>query len=316
VRDEETGEYLRLAERQYSTDCDDNLKRILVNALYRENEIDGHKTIGASCHDARAFVTKSGESLANHRFSIECNLHDGDSLSYQDSFKFFEYDEQRAYNYSAYSDCRDLAETGGTFNYEDHEGQVYSSWNEEWIDEDDAYYIESRSDYFHGHQTIYAYRWNGCSFYEEGCYKGDCIRIDNDYYYAGEDAEYPEDYGLYRCAECDEWTIAGDSYYSELTEEHYCCSDCLEEAERTWHEDNGDAWSDYDEGWFDAHDVMLVLRYNQLGNYFYEESISVESFNDLVDDGEATKFNGQGYIDDINFEGEPVHAVTELCEAV
>jgi hypothetical protein len=96
---DEDGNKWRLAERQYACNCDDALKRMLVSALIRDNQIDGYKRVGSSCHDARAFVTNEGESLSDKCFTIECNLDFGDTLSYQDSFKYYDNNTGIADNY-------------------------------------------------------------------------------------------------------------------------------------------------------------------------------------------------------------------------
>ena len=61
VHDTDTGEVLRLAERQYSTECDDVLKRLLVDALIKGDYIDGYKKVGVDCHNNRAYIGKNGE---------------------------------------------------------------------------------------------------------------------------------------------------------------------------------------------------------------------------------------------------------------
>ena len=55
VKDQD-GKVWRLAERQYSSGNSEILKRALVDALTKENHIDGYKKVGAGCHEARNFV--------------------------------------------------------------------------------------------------------------------------------------------------------------------------------------------------------------------------------------------------------------------
>ena len=81
--------------------------------------IDGYKTVGASCHEASAFVDINGYSLSDRKFEIECNLEETDTLSYQDSFKWYSYSRSKAYNYenpdSSYNlDTTDLNLYGDT----------------------------------------------------------------------------------------------------------------------------------------------------------------------------------------------------------
>lgn len=94
----------KLAERQYSCNDSEVLKRALVDALIRGGHIDGYKKVGAGSGDARCFVDTDGNSLLNLEFSISCNLDYGDTLSYQDSFKWYDMDSKEANNY----ECGDI----------------------------------------------------------------------------------------------------------------------------------------------------------------------------------------------------------------
>lgn len=211
VRDERSGETLKLAERQYSADSDEMFMRILIDKLIAEGYIDGYKRIGCGCGDANAFVSNSGEDWSNRHFSIECDLDDGDTLSYQDSFKWYDIDERRAYNYEESGAYDDLSTTDHYFNggseYDEYHGRycrevVDVYYHEQWIpcDEDDLEdFVEWRGDYYH---------------------MDDC----------------------FRCPECNEWipyraAEEGRMYYSDITEEDYCCDYCLQEAERRFKED-------------------------------------------------------------------------------
>lgn len=83
---DQDGKKWRLLERQYSSGGDDILKRLLVDKLIQEKHIDGYKIVGASCHEANAFVDTEGNSLSDRMFEIDCELDEEDTLSYQDSF--------------------------------------------------------------------------------------------------------------------------------------------------------------------------------------------------------------------------------------
>lgn len=63
VYEEGSNKIWRLAERQYSTNQDDVLKRALVNALIIGGYIDGYKQVGYDCHHSRSFVDIYGNSL-------------------------------------------------------------------------------------------------------------------------------------------------------------------------------------------------------------------------------------------------------------
>lgn len=301
----------RLAERQYSTDSDLSLQRQLVMALIRDGHIDGYKRVGASCHAAKEFVDNEGNSLESKNFYIDCTLDDGDTLSYQDSFKWYDEELRRADN-CGYGD-KDLAVTDSTY-YSDgnHEHDCWSEYNQEWIYEDDAYYVEERDDYFHYDQVAYALiRRQSGSYYEDWCFEDDCLEIEGQYFYAGYNTEDPEYYGIVKCPQCGEYMVPGrtSTYYSELTEEDYCCDSCRDVAEDDFRTDNGWAYSKHDGEWFeDADDVITVAEFDPYRCLFRDTTISVESFNNLVERRMATEFNGVFYIDDVNYEGEPVHA--------
>lgn len=91
VKDVNTGEIFRLAERQYS-DIGDRGKRLLVQMLKDAKLIDGYKFIDAACSEATNFVDINDNSLSDRTFSISCSFKNNKILSYQDSFKFFHSD--------------------------------------------------------------------------------------------------------------------------------------------------------------------------------------------------------------------------------
>ena len=97
----------------------------------------------------------------------------------------------------------------------------------------------------------------------------------------------------------------------------------MEEADNDYREENGWVYSDYDGEWYEDADVLIkaqrwVQRYSWQECCFmgrYEKiTICVDSLNGLIEDGEATYVNGVAYIDDIGFDGEPVHiAAAEIA---
>lgn len=300
--DDGNGNTLRLAERQYSSDGDETLKRMLVLRLIDAGEIDGYKRVGAGCSDANAFVDTNGESLGGC-LSIRCDLDEDDTVSYQDSFKWYDMDERRAYNYELCCDSCKLDTTNGSV-----EGiGDWSNYNGETIPRDESVYVETRDDYFYDTQVVNAYV-DGRR-YQEPCFRDDCIYIRGEYYYAGDDAEYPEDYGLSYCEWCDEYYVAEDECYSELTEKYYCSESCREDAEQDYKERN---WylSEYDDEYFESEDdIITVYEWINWRHCYRETTISKETLYELVDDGEATFVDGRYIIDDIAADGEPLHYV-------
>ena len=263
VTDQETGEVVRLAERQYSKNGDDVLKKLLVDKLIQAGEIDGYKKIGAGCGDSTAFVSNTGEDWSNRKFKIKCYLEPGDVLSYQDSFKYFNYSGQEADNWSGCGD--DLSETSGTYN-----GGTYCEHRDEYYPEEDTRYCEN----------------TGTDEYID-----DCIMIGNSWYYAGYNCEDPGYWNIYKCPECGDWFCTDDNIiYSELTGDYYCCSSCMESAEDDYKSSNW-YYSDYDGEYFeDESDVETVFEirdsYNGV-NYSQEITIHQESLQSLIDEDRA-----------------------------
>lgn len=324
VTREDTNEVIRVAERQYSrpvSDTDGNadelLQRVLVQKLVEGGYVDAYKKVGAGCGDSRAYLDKGGNDLSNVRLKIACNLDDGDYLSYQDTFKWYDYDNREAYNYEADDAYCDLASTDSVF-YADEDSRRWSEYNNEYIPDDDAYYVETRDDYFYYRQIVYAHRrWrDGSGYYEEDCFEEDCIEIDGEYYYAGYNAEEPGRHGIEECPECGEYFVPGreNSVYSELTEEWYCDDDCMEKAENDYKEEN---WyyselldeyyeteeerddeereykerywhySEYDDDYFEDKSELAEWLCAFDGDEWERQSISYESIRYLVDNGEA-----------------------------
>ena len=90
-----SGNVYRYAERQYS--YDPILKQVLIDRLIAANAIDIYKTVGAGCASITSICNKDGTSFIDPRFYIECKLQSGDTISYMDTFRFF--DGHKAYNY-------------------------------------------------------------------------------------------------------------------------------------------------------------------------------------------------------------------------
>lgn len=264
VRDTDGNQY-RLAERQYSSEGDNALKRMLVDKLIEAGEIDGYKQVGVDCHNSRAYVSNSGEDWSDKHFHIHCSLSEGDTLSYQDSFKFYDYEGETAYNCvdDAGRYCEDLATTYSTFKREnDHDGEVYSEYHDEWIDEDDATYAEHREAYFYDTECFY------CENTDSYEYEDDCVRLGKGgYAYNGRDCKGYDD--VYWCPECGEYFLVDDGcYYSEITEEAYCCEECRHEAEQRYMERYADKegylYDDVEGEWFDprSEKAVRVLLWN------------------------------------------------------
>lgn len=257
VKDDNTGEVFRLAERQYSSDGKEAYKHDLIRMLKAGGHIDGYKKIGAGCGEANAFVDLDGNSMSERRFSFECTASGNDVVSYQDSFKWYDMDNSRAYNYDNCNWEYDLATTS------------------EYLDPGE--YDEYHEDYTRNNlQEVFYGRWMQCD--EE--------RLDDFIYIEGEGYIH-KDYCIY-CEQCEEYFREGHGYYSEITGEDYCCEDCREEAERSYKEENWH-YSEYDDEYFE--DDVVTLKQGACD----EISICRDSADRLVDNGEAICINGKYY---------------------
>ncbi len=269
VKDED-GETWRLAERQYASDNNDILKRTLVEALIDGDHIDGYKKVGAGCGDARAFVDIHGNSLSHKKFRINCDLDWGDTLSYQDSFKYYDECARIADNYDHGS--LSLEETGGSLDGEDE--REYDDYHDYECDEVQQVYV-------HGE----AYRCDINNL-------GDFVLIESlDEYHHRDD--------VHSCPQCGACFLEKDRFYSDITQEDYCSEECREDAEdayreKYWH------YSDYDGEYFEEEeDITYYRRWNREQEEYEEKTISVISLNRLLYGDEFFQF-GDLYFNEVN----------------
>ena len=160
---DEDGNHYRLAERQYSTGQDNVLKQILVDKLIKAGEIDGYKRVGVDCHDNKNFVRNDGSSMRDLVLHIDCCLEAGDTLSYQDSFIYYNRNEQISYNDSSKSYSDELNTTDSQFC-----GGNWSNFYEEYIPEDESVYDDYYEDWMWDNQQ------------SEAIYRGERIIINED----------------------------------------------------------------------------------------------------------------------------------------
>lgn len=216
VMDSENNRY-RLAERQYSTDGKESLKRLLVNKLIEEGRIDGYKKVGVDCHDNRNFIAVNGDSLRDKKFCIECNLEDGDTLSYQDSFVYFDYKRNEAYNYPAMGYTDELNTTNSSFE-RSHYNEEWSDAYNEYIDADDAVWDEYNQVYIREEDAVSA------------SYRGDHIQLyqyytDNFYWSNTEDEYIHEDECVY-IDSIDDY-VYNDDAVEDINGDYQLADDCV-----------------------------------------------------------------------------------------
>lgn len=278
-----SGKIWRLAERQYSCDNSEVLKRALVDALIRGGHIDGYKKIGAGCGDSRCFVDLDGNSLGNLEFRISCNLDYGDTLSYQDSFKWYDIESKIATNYESGDIYLDITDGSLEGIYDDYHGY---------------YCPETR--------IVYC---NGIEY--------DCCTTDlDDFTYISRLNEYHHDNDILSCPECEEYFLKQEKVYSEITDEYYCSEECCQKAERNYKEENWH-FSDYNQEYYEGEeDILSYQKWNPITLVYEEKTISTQTLNRLLRDGEFYNIEGN-YYDRVDEEtGQPYTVLEEIEETI
>lgn len=307
VHDETTGKTLRLAERQYSDGVNDVYKKMLVNELIKRGLIDGYKQIGASCHDNKAYVLNDGTSISDHDLWIDCELEDGGTVSYMDSFVYYDEDNNKAYNYYVSGSEECLNTTDGVYN--GHSGQVYSEHYDEWLDEEDAYYVASESDYYREEDVVCCEQCETYVLREKAIYNEDvhgwfcdedCERAwmdDNDYVWDEVNECYiPEDESV----SYHEWNFLRSRFgdYTKTTdmddideqylykyEGEYYYTDGDDTAEKKIHSMLGEVWSETDDDWIDEDSALSVMATGIRGGWFEDYIDPKYHPNEIVENG-------------------------------
>lgn len=272
---DQDGKKWRLLERQYSSGGDDILKRLLVDKLIQEKHIDGYKIVGASCHEANAFVDTEGNSLSDRMFEIDCELELEDTLSYQDSFKWYSYNQNKAYNYE---------NSGTSYNLDTTDLNLYGDDDEddgEW----DAYHQ------YYCDDTRLCYR-NGIEIWVDSDNLDDFVWIESK-------REYHHENDCVCCDNCGENLLKDNAEYSEVTEEHYCCKECMEKAENEFKRKNW-YYSEYDEAWYEnLDDITRINIWNDSEGVYEEKSIGIDTLDSLIGNEDVWKF-GEDVFDTVN----------------
>lgn len=233
------GNVYRLAERQYATDQDTTLMQILVDRLIKDGEIDGYKRVGAGCYDTFDFVLNDGTSLGRTLY-IDCRLEEGDTVSFQDSFQFFNYEEQVAYNDEDFGHDAKLSVTDGVVEI----GQ-YSRWNDERIldAEEDEYY----DDYVRSDQLSRI--WHNGRFVSI-C--EDRANEDQDLHWSEQDECY------YHINEC---------VYVEELDDYIDIDDACEDIDGNWQREESCIWLEYHK----AYVLAERARFSRIVNSHVDE---------------------------------------------
>lgn len=270
VADQE-GKKWRLLERQYSSGGDDILKRLLIDKLIKGNYIDGYKIVGASCHEANAFVDVNGNSLSDKKFEIDCNLGLEDTLSYQDSFKWYNYELGKAYNYEN-PNC--------SYNLGTTDLNLYGDTDD---DEDEGEWDDYHQ--YHCSETRLCYR-NGIEIWVDSENLDDFVWIESI-------QEYHHENDCTCCDECQTDVLSDDAMYSDITGKYYCSKECMENAEKEYKRKNW-CFSEYDNEWYEDYtDLTWFHCWNEAKGVYEEKSIAVDSLNKLVMNEEAWEFDSE-----------------------
>lgn len=311
VRDIDTGEKLRLLERQYSVNSRGDLKQMLVDQLIAAGEIDGYKAVDADCSDSRKFVGVDGTDWSGIRFEISCRLDSGDTLSYQDSFKWYDESEYMANNYGGYGElCLNTTDC----EYDGRE--EYLEWycgeylrrhaSREWV-LDNCYWSEYHEEYLE--DALYY----GGDYYR---YDADCIRYSD--YHGEYFHEYDDGYV---------YVESKDDYYYD----HECVCDMYDEyilkddaAEITYGEHEGEYVDadetveididGYTETVWEKSDNLSTVTVNDESYYFYVTDDGDIYFEDGFDeDNDALTLLGMAYAEDAWHTPERAQELLEEC---
>ena len=240
---DENGNHYRLAERQYSTGQDNVLKQILVDKLIKAGEIDGYKRVGVDCHDNKNFVRNDGSSMRDLVLHIDCCLEAGDTLSYQDSFIYYNHDEQISYNDSSKSYSDELNTTDSQFCG----GGNWSNYYEEDIPEDESVYDDYYEDWMWDNQQ------------SEAIYRGERIiinedraSIDNDWHWSDHEDAYLYDDECCYVDSVSDWRLLDDCVEDidgECQLEEDCEYSCYH---KEYIPEERAVWSDTANSWLDT----------------------------------------------------------------
>lgn len=256
---DENGNKWRLLERQYAKESNEVLKRLLVDLCIKGGHIDGYKQIGAGCSEARAFVANDGASLADKKFSIRCELGLSDTLSYQDSFKYYDYDNDIAYNYPEvnYGYCLDTTDYNLDGDYDDDEDQAYDEYHDYDCD-------ETQICYYHGEEIS--------------------VDVDNlEDFILCEDGEYHHHDDVTQCDQCGKWIVREDATYNSDAEAYFCDSDC----EAAYIKEHF-YYSEYDDDYYpNADDITNIQTWDEETQSYRKITISCMSKEWLINNGRA-----------------------------
>lgn len=253
---DDNGKSYQVCERQYSTDCDDVLKRMLVDRLIMEEKITLFKKIGAGCSEATAFVGINGEDMSHLKLYIELdNFYSYSTVSYQDSFKWVNFHEQRAYNHSnmPYDDMIDITDETLDYYHGDSDDD-----DDEYDDYHDYHCTETRLCYYHGSEVY--------------------VDVENLEDFIEVNGEYHHHEDCVQCLQCGKWLVRDNAPYNSDVEDCFCDDKC----EKEYIEENY-YYSEYDEDYFhNAEDITKINVWSDEEQTYKVITISKLSLQNLI----------------------------------
>lgn len=188
--------------------------------------------------------------------SIDCNLDFGDTLSYQDSFVYYDKDAGIAYNDS----CVDYGYELNTTNGELQPTGDYSEYLQEYIPEDESAYDDYYDDYcyasdistaiyrgcrisINGDRASFDYNiWHWSDFEDAYIYYTECCYVDRegDYFLLDDCVRDIADY----------WQLEKDCVFSQYSDEYILADYAKWSEDMASYIDSDDAiWCDYEQDW-------------------------------------------------------------------
>ena len=251
------GNNWRLLERQYARESNDVLKRLLIDCCIKGGHIDGYKQVGAGCSEANAFVANDGSSLAHKKFSIRCELGIYDVLSYQDSFKYYDSNNEIAFNHA---DVR--------YNY-NLDTTDYNLEAEE--DENDLEYDEYHDCDVENTTLVF---YHGAEIYCDTERLEDFVWIESIQAY-----HHYED--VTQCDNCGEWLLKASATYNTEAEAYFCDQSCEDQYIR-------EHYSEYDARFYPSKDdLTTIMKWDDETQNYKRITISYQTLEDLKGTGQV-----------------------------
>ncbi|MEG0455621.1 MAG: hypothetical protein RR559_09820, partial [Bacteroides sp.] len=156
-----------------------------------------------------------------------------------------------------------------------------------------------------------------CSEVTRVYYRGREIYCDSndldDFIWIDDEGEYYHRDDADTCEECGDYFLSDNGTYSDITEEYYCCSTCLEKAEEKYKEDNW-TYSEYDNEYFeDEDDVVEYFQWMTYSGCYVESTISRDTLDQKLDDEDFYCIDGE-YYDSIDEDTERPYGKTLVPE--